>query len=73
MKHLLNICLSLAIILAFPSFLRAQNSNKVIHYNAFSHNDYWREHPLTDALDLGFNCVEADLWEIDDELYVSHE
>ena len=52
MKHLLNICLSLAIILAFPSFLRAQNSNKVIHYNAFSHNDYWREHPLTDALDL---------------------
>lgn len=44
-----------------------------IHYNAFSHNDYWREHPLFDALSYKFNCVEADLWLIDGELYVSHE
>ena len=28
---------------------------------------------MFDALDLGFNCVEADLWNIDGELYVSHE
>ena len=47
-------------------------ANKVL-YNAFSHNDYWREHPLHDALSYGFNCVEADLWPIDGELYVSHE
>ena len=44
-----------------------------IHYNAFSHNDYWRENPLEDALAFRFNCVEADLWLIDGELYVSHE
>lgn len=44
-----------------------------IHYNAFSHNDYWRENPLEDALSFRFNCVEADLWLIDGELYVSHE
>lgn len=44
-----------------------------IHYNAFSHNDYWRENPLQDALAFRFNCVEADLWLIDGELYVSHD
>lgn len=47
--------------------------NKNIHYNAFSHNDYWRENPLTDALAFRYNCVEADLWLIDGELYVSHD
>ena len=47
-------------------------STKVL-YKAFSHNDYWREHPLHDALSYGFNCVEADLWPINGELYVSHE
>ena len=43
-----------------------------VYYNAFSHNDYERAKPLADALSLGFNCVEADLWLIDGELYVSH-
>lgn len=47
--------------------------NKEIHYNAFSHNDYWRENPLTDAWAFRYNCVEADLWLIDGELYVSHD
>jgi len=44
-----------------------------VYYNAFSHNDYERAKPLADALSLGFNCVEADLWLIDGELYVSHD
>lgn len=44
-----------------------------VHYNAFSHNDYWRARPLQMALDYRFNCVEADLWPIGGELYVSHE
>lgn len=44
-----------------------------IHYNAFSHNDYWRDRPLFDALDSRFNCVEADLWLVDGELYVAHD
>lgn len=47
--------------------------NQEVHYNAFSHNDYWRENPLLDALSFRFNCVEADLWLIDGELYVSHD
>ncbi|MGL5919169.1 MAG: phosphatidylinositol-specific phospholipase C/glycerophosphodiester phosphodiesterase family protein [Bacteroidales bacterium] len=44
-----------------------------IYYNAFSHNDYWREKPLHDALNLGYNCVEADLHLIDGNLYVAHD
>ena len=46
---------------------------QTIHYNAFSHNDYERPRPLLDALSFNFNCVEADLWLIDGELYVSHD
>ncbi|MEO3192643.1 hypothetical protein ABHC75_13980 [Parabacteroides distasonis] len=44
-----------------------------IHYNSFSHNDCWREIPSMDALSFRFNCVEADLWLINGELYVSHD
>lgn len=44
-----------------------------IYYNAFSHNDYWREKPLFDALALGYNCVEADLHLINGQLYVAHD
>ena len=48
------------------------DSTKSVFYNAFSHNDYWRSRPLTEALSYRFNCVEADLWLIDGELYVAH-
>lgn len=36
-------------------------SNKKI-YNIHSHNDYWRPHPLFDALERNFKSVEADIW-----------
>lgn len=42
-------------------------------YSAFSHNDYHRPKPLTDALDFRFNAVEADLHLIEGQLYVSHD
>jgi hypothetical protein len=38
-----------------------------------SHNDYWRPHPLFDALQLGFKSVEADVFLIDTTLQVGHE
>ena len=41
--------------------------------NAFAHNDYEHERPLLDALDNGFNYVEADVWLIEGELYVYHD
>lgn len=37
-----------------------------------SHNDYWRPVPLFSAVKAGCVSVEADVWLIDDELYVAH-
>lgn len=40
---------------------------------AHAHNDYDHRRPLFDALDRGFNSVEADVWLIDGELRVAHD
>ncbi|EAW14465.1 uncharacterized protein ACLA_075030 [Aspergillus clavatus NRRL 1] len=37
-----------------------------------SHNDYWRRVPLFSALQAGCIGVEADVWLVEDELYVGH-
>lgn len=37
-----------------------------------SHNDYNQRHPLADALSSGFRSVEADIWLVDGEIWVSH-
>jgi len=39
---------------------------------AHSHNDYVQPRPLQDALALGFQSVEADIWLRDGEILVSH-
>ncbi len=39
---------------------------------AHAHNDYEHDRPLYDALDHGFNSVEADVLLVDDDLYVAH-
>lgn len=39
---------------------------------AHAHNDYRHDRPLYDALDQGFNSVEADIFLVDDDLYVAH-
>jgi len=38
-----------------------------------AHNDYEHKNPLMDAIKNGFTSVEADVYLIDNELYVSHE
>lgn len=40
---------------------------------AHSHNDYNRQRPLLDALDLGICSVEADIYLVDGELLVAHD
>ncbi len=40
---------------------------------AHAHNDYGHDRPLYDALDCGFNSVEADVFLIDNDLYVAHD
>ncbi|MBC8110677.1 MAG: hypothetical protein H7Y04_06415 [Verrucomicrobia bacterium] len=40
--------------------------------NAHAHNDYAHKVPLQEALSQGFTSVEADVWLINNELYISH-
>ena len=40
--------------------------------HAHSHNDYERERPLHDALELGYCSIEADVYLIDGEIIVKH-
>lgn len=44
----------------------------VIPIRCHSHNDYWRKVPLYDALHWGCTGVEADVWLLNEELYVGH-
>jgi hypothetical protein len=39
---------------------------------AHAHNDYYHPRPLLDALERGFNSVEADVHLVDGELLVAH-
>lgn len=76
MKRILSLAVCFWMLgwgLAVARTLQQPEKSQKVYYNAFSHNDYEHERPLFDALDLGFNCVEADLWLIDGELYVSHD
>ncbi len=41
--------------------------------NAHAHNDYEHKRPLMDALKFGFTIVEADVYAVDNELYVYHD
>lgn len=41
--------------------------------NAHAHNDYEHARPLADALDHGFNSVEADIYLVDGQLLVAHD
>jgi len=68
-KYCIYICI--ACITFYGS--HAQVKDSPVLYKAFSHNDYWRARPLWDALSFRFNCVEADLWLIDGELFVAHD
>ncbi|CAI4210210.1 unnamed protein product [Parascedosporium putredinis] len=38
-----------------------------------SHNDYWRREPLFSALKTGCVGVEADVWLVEDDLWIAHE
>ncbi|RDW76167.1 hypothetical protein BP5796_06988 [Coleophoma crateriformis] len=51
----------------FPRF-----SRDITPIACHSHNDYERDIPLFDALQVGCTSVEADIWLEDSELYVSH-
>lgn len=64
-----SICFIAVLGLALPS--RAQELPAPL-VNAHAHNDYNHERPLLDALDHGFCSVEADVWLVENRLFVAH-
>ncbi|SJL05675.1 uncharacterized protein ARMOST_09011 [Armillaria ostoyae] len=56
-------------LLQYPTQFTQGIIPKAIH----SHNDYWRDVPLLTALSLGVASVEADVWLVNETLYVGHE
>jgi hypothetical protein len=66
--HFLLVALLFLLPIQSPTFHPASPLNQ-----GHSHNDYWRPHPLFDALQLGFKSVEADVFLIDTTLQVGHD
>ncbi|KAI9445209.1 hypothetical protein H4582DRAFT_1914018 [Lactarius indigo] len=56
-------------LLQYPTQLTQNIVTKPIH----SHNDYWRNVPLFTAISFGVTSVEADVWLVNETLYVGHE
>lgn len=59
--------LTIACLLGTKVFAQVSPMSK-----AHAHNDYEHTRPLMDALSFGFTSVEADIYLIGNELYVSH-
>ncbi|WP_312901927.1 alkaline phosphatase [Chryseobacterium taichungense] len=59
--------INIAVALTIGSFAFAQ------HYAAHSHNDYEQKVPFWYALGAGATSIEADVYLVDNQLYVSHE
>ncbi|THV04861.1 hypothetical protein K435DRAFT_648394 [Dendrothele bispora CBS 962.96] len=56
-------------LLQYPT----QFSQGIVPKQIHSHNDYWRDVPLLTALSHGVASVEADVWLVNETLYVGHE
>jgi hypothetical protein len=48
----------------------AENAHHLLQKPIHSHNDYWRDVPFYSALSVGAFSVEADVWLLNDTLYV---
>ncbi|PYH91708.1 hypothetical protein BO71DRAFT_401147 [Aspergillus ellipticus CBS 707.79] len=59
---------SAADILHWPT----DSSRDIVPAACHSHNDYWRPVPLFSALQAGCVSVEADVWVMNNDLYVGH-
>ncbi len=56
----------------FEAKLPADFSRDITPLPCHSHNDYWRQVPLYDALAAGCTSVEADVWLSGNDLFVGH-
>jgi len=74
--RIINTCAIVFVCLVSLSLLscgsHVAGTNVIPLSRAHAHNDYEHDRPLYDALDHGFNSVEADVLLVDDDLYVAH-
>ena len=56
----------------FVATLPTDFSRDIAPNPCHSHNDYWRDVPLYDAIAAGCTSVEADVWLSGDDLFVGH-
>lgn len=69
-----NVFVTLILSTVFVTSLQAEESRQVVPLpQAHSHNDYRHSRPLHDALDHGFCSIEADVFLINNLLYIGHE
>ena len=74
MKKTYTIVLVCSVLLSFSSCGSHVAGTDVIPLSrAHAHNDYEHDRPLYDALAHGFNSVEADIFLVDDDLFVAHD
>ncbi len=77
-QHTLRSCIYTSVVACCTLLLMASCRPEAVSVRteilsqAHAHNDYMHEHPLQDALSHGFNSVEADIFLVDDDLYVAH-
>jgi hypothetical protein len=64
----MRLAATVAVLLATVVATRAAGSPL-----AHSHNDYEQPRPLQDALEQGFDSVEADIWLVEGKLLVAHQ
>jgi hypothetical protein len=60
-------------VLLFAPLAFTQNIKAYTTAQAHSHNDYTRKKPFFDAYEQQFGSIEADLFLVDDSLYVAHD
>lgn len=71
-RTLILLPLVLSIAWLFVAESPAEEARPACLLRAHAHNDYQHERPLLDALDQGFNSVEADIFLVGDKLLVAH-
>jgi hypothetical protein len=73
MRNTFTIVLVISILLSMFSCRSNVSGARIMPLvRAHAHNDYEHDRPLYDALAHGFNSVEADIFLVDDDLYVAH-
>src|SRR5215217_4940425 len=61
------------LLVLFAPIAFSQNIKAYTTAQAHSHNDYTRKKPFYDAYEQQFGSMEADLYLVDDSLFVAHE